>query len=181
MASAVSYLPNAITLARLGAVPVILWAILEARNGLAFALFVAAGISDAIDGFLAKRLGVTSRLGAMLDPLADKALLMGTYVTLGLQDRLEPWLVVIVVGRDLLILSAVGLSVLGKTRFAIAPLLISKINTAGQIALVALVLGSPVFGLAPTWPVATASVIVSATTVLSAFAYLRVWLRGSAP
>ncbi len=76
-------LPNLITLARIMAVPVVVWAITSEQMMVAFALFLAAGVSDAVDGFLAKRFGMASELGAYLDPLADKALIVSIYVALG--------------------------------------------------------------------------------------------------
>src|SRR5215467_12456988 len=73
-------IPNLITLARVLAVPVIIWAITAGEVGIAFALFLAAGLSDLIDGFLAKRFGMATELGAYLDPLADKAMIVSIYV-----------------------------------------------------------------------------------------------------
>src|SRR6476646_9377602 len=76
----------------------------------AFLLFAAAGVSDAVDGFLAKRFGMTSELGAYLDPLADKVLIVSIYVSLGIVDALPRWLVILVVSRDLLIVGGVMFS-----------------------------------------------------------------------
>ena len=77
---------------------------------IAFLLFLAAGISDAVDGFLAKRFGMTTELGAYLDPLADKALIVSIYVTLGITGVIPRWLVILVVSRDIMIVGAVMLS-----------------------------------------------------------------------
>ncbi|MGH6946651.1 MAG: CDP-alcohol phosphatidyltransferase family protein, partial [Kiloniellales bacterium] len=100
---AISLLPNLITLARLLVVPVAVYVILTEAFVAAFWIFVLAGISDAIDGAIAKRFRVTSELGAYLDPLADKALLVSVYVTLSQVDQLPVWLVILVVFRDVLI------------------------------------------------------------------------------
>ena len=78
-------IPNLITLGRILLVPVVIWAITSDEMRIAFVLFLAAGISDAVDGFLAKRFGMTSELGAYLDPLSDKALIVSIYVALGLE------------------------------------------------------------------------------------------------
>ena len=75
-------IPNIITLARILLVPFIVWAIASGQMEIAFAIFVVAGVSDAVDGFLAKRFNMSSELGALLDPLADKALLVSIYVAL---------------------------------------------------------------------------------------------------
>src|SRR4051794_20528860 len=96
-------LPNLITLARLLAVPLVVWLILDGEMGLAFAVFVFAGISDGIDGWIAKRWGQRTELGALLNPIADKTLLVALYVTLGVAGHLPNSLVILVVFRDLLI------------------------------------------------------------------------------
>ena len=96
-------LPNLITMARILCVPLIVWAITSGHMLPAFLLFLAAGISDAVDGFLAKRFNMSSELGALLDPLADKALIVSIYVSLGITEALPRWVVILVVSRDILI------------------------------------------------------------------------------
>ncbi len=96
-------IPNLITLARIILVPVIVWAIASNQMEIAFAVFVIAGISDAVDGFLAKRFNMASELGALLDPLADKALLVSIYVALGIWGAVPRWIVILVVSRDIMI------------------------------------------------------------------------------
>src|SRR5437763_6265642 len=103
-------IPNLITLARILLVPVVVWAIASNQMLFAFLLFVAAGISDAVDGFLAKRFGMTSELGAYLDPLADKVLIVSIYVSLGFVGAIPLWLVILVVSRDIMIVGAILLS-----------------------------------------------------------------------
>ncbi|MGG5823177.1 CDP-alcohol phosphatidyltransferase family protein [Falsiroseomonas sp. HW251] len=130
-------LPNAITFARLCAVPATVWLVLQHRLDAAFWVFVAAGVSDAVDGWLARVSNARSRLGAILDPVADKALLVSIYVTLAATGVLPDWLAILVVFRDVLIVGGViVLYVLGQPP-AIAPLMLSKVNTALQIALAA--------------------------------------------
>src|SRR5256885_3519089 len=126
-------IPNLVTLARILSVPVMVWAIAANQMLLAFALFVAAGISDVIDGYLAKHFGMASELGAYLDPLADKALIVSIYVTLGIGGHIPGWLVILVVSRDIMIVSAVILSWLVDKPVAVKPLMVSKINTGAQI------------------------------------------------
>ena len=94
---------NIITLGRILLVPVIVWAIASNQMEIAFAIFVIAGVSDAVDGFLAKRFNMASELGALLDPLADKALLVSIYVALGIWGAVPRWLVILVVSRDIMI------------------------------------------------------------------------------
>ena len=98
-----SILPNLITLARLLAVPLMIFALLEQSFVFAFWLFLAAGISDALDGLIAKQFGAVTEIGAYLDPIADKALLVSVYVTLGHLGVIDPWLVILIVSRDLMI------------------------------------------------------------------------------
>ena len=103
-------LPNLISLMRLLLVPLTVWLILSNAYALAFATFLVAGISDGFDGFLARRFDWRTRLGAYLDPLADKALVVSVFVTLGLLKMIPAWLVIMVVSRDALIVGAVVLS-----------------------------------------------------------------------
>lgn len=165
-------LPNLITLARLFSVPVAIWLIVGGRYGAAFWVFVGAGVSDALDGYIAKRFDRRTPLGALLDPVADKALLVGVYVTLGIADQLPHWLVGLVILRDLLIVAGfVLLRAIAAAR-QLDPLFISKINTLVQIALVGFVLAR--LGLDIEAGPATALLIDLATftTALSGLTYL---------
>jgi cardiolipin synthase (CMP-forming) len=170
-------LPNLISLARLLAVPFAVYLILQGAFAAAFWLFVAAGMSDAVDGFVAKRLGLQSTLGGWLDPLADKALLVSVYVALGHAGHLPTWLVILVVFRDFLIIGGVLLIFVINGGLAPRPLYISKLNTAAQIALVAIVLGG--LGVDPRVMVAIVPLtwIVAATTLASGGSYLVNWAR----
>jgi len=170
--SALLTLPNIISFARLCAVPLAVWLVLHAQYSGAFALFLAAGISDAIDGWLARGRGGTV-LGAALDPLADKTLMIGMYVTLAATGQLPDWLAIIVVFRDLIIVGGVVLLWLTGHQTAIHPLRISKVNTGLQIGLVALVLGLDAAGLMLE-PLRTGMIaLVAASTLLSGAAYVR--------
>src|SRR5262249_22936238 len=95
--SVLSSIPNLITLGRILLVPIVVWAIASGAMWIAFLLFLAAGVSDAIDGYLAKRFNMTTVLGAYLDPLADKALIVSIYLTLGINNLIPRWLVIMVV------------------------------------------------------------------------------------
>jgi cardiolipin synthase len=170
-------LPNLITTGRIVLVPIVVWAITVGQIQLAFWLFVVAGVSDAVDGFLAKRLKVTSEFGAYLDPLADKALLMSIYVTLGIAGLLPLWVVIAVVSRDIMILGAVIVAWIVGKPLSIQPLAVSKLNTLAQILLAMLVLGSNGFGFNPGYAYEAALVLVAVLTGLSAAAYLAAWMR----
>jgi len=170
--------PNVITFGRLCAVPLAFWLILDNRMGLAFFLFVAAGASDAVDGWLARRQGGGNSVGAVLDPVADKALLVTMYVTLASVAALPDWLAILVVFRDLVIVGGVlVLAVLGDP-VAIHPLYISKLNTAMQLILVAMTLALAGFGLHADAAKLALIWIVAATTLSSGAAYVWVTVRG---
>ena len=170
-------IPNLITLARLVAVPVVILLLLDGDFGWAFAIFVIAGISDGVDGAIARHVpGQASELGRLLDPIADKALLVSIFVVLAAIGHAPMWLTVLVVSRDVLIVGGVILSWLASKPVPIVPLLISKANTVAQILYAILLLGD--LGLA--WqlerPVDIMGWVVAALTLLSAAAYVRGWL-----
>jgi cardiolipin synthase len=170
-------IPNVLTVLRLLMVPLIVLLMIEHQMRLAFVLFVIAGLTDGLDGFLAKRYGWTTELGAWLDPAADKALLVSIYVTLGLFGTIPLWLVFLVVSRDLLIIGAIMLSWMMNRPVKMKPLLVSKVNTAGQIILAATVLANLGFGLGAGKLVVFLIMFVAVFTILSAMAYLRDWFK----
>lgn len=181
--------PNLISLLRLAAVPVVVWLILNDRMAAALWVFVAAGISDAIDGWLARIWRQRTRLGAYLDPLADKVLLVCVFVTLGQVGKIDNWLVILVVSRDIMIVGGVMLLFLLDQRLEVAPSFASKANTAVQIGFAALVLAR--YGLhlndaGWTNVIEFATYAVATTTLLSGVHYVVVGIRhmsaaGSAP
>ncbi|MFO1236940.1 MAG: CDP-alcohol phosphatidyltransferase family protein [Alphaproteobacteria bacterium] len=168
-------LPNLISIVRLMLVPLIVSLMLGKDYELAFALFVVAGVSDAVDGYIAKRFDMRTVLGAYLDPIADKALLVGVYVTLGVQGEMAQLLVTLVVSRDLLIVGAVILSYIVGHPLKIAPLMLSKLNTLTQILLAAAMLAALGFLPALKPALAPGQWIVAATTLLSGLAYFLAW------
>ena len=170
-------LPNLITFARLLSVPVVVYLIIQAAYLAAFIMFVIAGISDALDGYLAKQNNQTTQLGAILDPMADKTLLVGVYITLGLHGSLPNWVVVLVVFRDLLIIGGILILFLVRLDVKMQPLLISKINTASQLALAAIVLAELGLNLRIEGVVQGAIYLVAATTVISGAIYMASWTR----
>lgn len=165
-------LPNAITFARLCAVPLAVWLVLQHRLDLAFYVFVAAGVSDAVDGWLARVMNARSRLGAILDPAADKALLVSMYVTLAAIEVLPDWLAILVVFRDLVIVGGVLVLYLLGQPPAIQPILLSKANTALQILLAAAALLVAGFGLSAAPLIEALVLATAATTLASGAAYV---------
>ncbi len=170
------HIPNIITVFRIFLVPMVIWLMLDGRMQTAFLLFIVAGVSDGLDGFLAKRFGWVTELGAYLDPLADKALLVSIYVVLGQFSHLPVWLVITVVSRDILIIGAILLSMLLARPVPMRPLMISKANTVGQIVLAAVVLGDLGFELGLEKVAAVMVWMIGGLTILSAATYLVKWL-----
>ena len=168
-------LPNFISLARLLAVPVTVYLILLGELRAAFWMFVAAGVSDAVDGYLAKRFDLASEIGAYLDPLADKALLVAVYVTLGYIGAVPIWLVILIVFRDLLIIGGAILFQTLTQSLHMEPLFISKVNTVAQIALAAVILSEPALGVYLPDAPRVLTIAVAATTFLSGAAYVVKW------
>jgi cardiolipin synthase len=169
------HIPNLITGLRILLVAPFLWALLEERYSTALLLFVIAGVSDALDGFLAKYFGWTSELGGLLDPIADKLLLIGAILALGWLNELPGWLVALVILRDLLIVcGAISYHMLIE-RLEAAPLMISKLNTLLQLMLVCAVIVH--YGMIPLPEILLTGLIAltAITTVWSGSAYVRQW------
>ena len=170
-------LPNCITLGRLLSVPVAIYLLMQHAYLGAFLLFVIAGVSDALDGYIAKRFDRVTQLGAILDPIADKGLLVGVYVTIGSQGVIPHWLVVLVVFRDIMIIGGVVLLFLFRLEVRMRPLIVSKLNTATQIALAAVVLGQLGLRIDAGWLAPALIYAVTATTVVSGASYIVSWTR----
>ena len=170
-------IPNLITLGRILLVPVVVWAITSGAMWIAFVLFVVAGVSDAVDGFLAKRFGMTTELGRYLDPLADKALIVSIYLALGISDLIPRWLVILVVSRDILIVGGIILSWVIGNPLKIKPLLVSKLNTVAQILFACVVLGTLGFDIKADMLTLVLMITVAALSLLSVAAYVAEWMR----
>lgn len=171
-------IPNIITLMRLGCVPLLVWLVLHEYMAAAFWLFVAAGVSDGLDGFIAKRYGLVTELGRYLDPIADKALLVSAFVTLGQAGHIATLLVIIVVFRDVLIVGGIVLFHTLDRPVEMKPIFLSKFNTLLQIILVGTVLAELGRLLPDLDAVPLLSFLVGVTTVLSGIAYLGRWVFG---
>ncbi|KMO44889.1 hypothetical protein VQ03_00895 [Methylobacterium tarhaniae] len=174
-------LPNLITAARLALVPFVVEAIAREAWGTAFLLFAVAGLSDGIDGFLARRYGLTSRLGAILDPLADKALMLAVLVSLTLAGLVPAWFPALLIVRDALMVIGAGLARLASRPLETPPLLVGKLNTACQIAFLAWLLGSRALGIAAVEAEAVAMLALAGLSVASALAQgIAAWRGGAA-
>jgi cardiolipin synthase len=170
-------IPNLITLGRVLLVPLVVWAITAGEMQLAFLLFLAAGISDGIDGFIAKRFHMESELGSYLDPLADKALIVSIYVALGVAGAIPRSLVILVVSRDIMIVGAVMLSWLVGKPIPVKPHITSKLNTVAQIIFASLKLAALGFGFDAEPALTVAMLCVAVLTLLSVGFYVAEWIR----
>ena len=176
LARVLENLPNLITLARMIMTPLAVFMITSQRFLPAFLIFILAGVSDAIDGFIAKNFDLRTELGAYLDPLADKALLISIYVSLAIFGDLPAWIAIMVVSRDVMILVAVLVSWLLDKPVEIRPVWVSKLNTVAQIALAGFALGVRAYGLDPQPAQSAFEWVVAATTLASAGVYVSQWL-----
>lgn len=137
----VKHLPNLLSAARLALAPFLFLLLWRRQYGVALAVVFIAGVTDGLDGLLARRLGASSRLGAYLDPVADKILLSGAFLTLAIDGAIETWLAVLVLGRDVLILLfAAGVFLFTKSVRTFAPSIWGKASTAAQILFILAVL-----------------------------------------
>lgn len=175
-----SSIPNLISTLRILLVPPVVWSMLDQRWSLALPLFLIAGLSDGLDGFLARRYHWTSRLGAILDPIGDKLLMVSSYLVLGWQGVLPYWLVAVVILRDVVIMIGTVLYRFLVGVVVFEPILLSKINTVCQILLITVVLfvlvGVEMFAGLQNLLI----YVVLFTTLSSGVAYVVLWGRRAA-
>jgi cardiolipin synthase len=174
------HLPNILSGLRILLIAPIVFALLDDQFGIALVIFFISGLSDAVDGYLARRFQWQSRLGGVLDPVADKLLLVSCFVTLGVLSILPWWLVIAALIRDLIIL-------LGATAFhfligrvEMEPLHISKLNTVLQLSVIFFAVLAQVWDSIPYWLVAALIYATLLTTISSGLAYVYVWGKKAA-
>ncbi|MBF0145255.1 MAG: CDP-alcohol phosphatidyltransferase family protein [Magnetococcales bacterium] len=169
-------LPNFLSFVRIFSVPLFIWMVLNHQIYWGLFLFIMAGITDALDGYIANKFDKVTELGTFLDPLADKILLTSAFVTLNVTSLIPLWITLMVVTRDLVIIAgAMVFQVLTGT-LKMEPLPISKVNTVMQIILISVVMGSEIF---PIWPGIKNIMfaIVVLTTLSSGFIYIYIWTK----
>lgn len=173
-----SFIPNLLTLLRAAAAPVLIVLLEDKAFNLALLVFILAGVSDGLDGYVAKRYHFETRLGAILDPVADKVLLVSGFVMLTILDLIPLWLLVTVVFRDVLIVGGYLVLVTMNGSVQMQPSAVSKLNTVMQIALVAIILAQQAQWIAI--PMLTTLLVggVFTTTVISGAHYVWVWAFG---
>jgi cardiolipin synthase (CMP-forming) len=174
------YLPNIITCIRFILIGPILCALLKKYYPLAFYLFLIAGISDGLDGFLARFFGWTTHLGALLDPLADKLLLMGSFIVLAYLKQIPLWLTLLIIGRDIWIMGGALIYRCWVGPLDYKPVWISKLNTFFQLILVTLLIIKLAFVALPNSLIQRIIESVFVTTFLSFIQYTWIWTKQAA-
>ena len=172
MASRILTVPNQLTFLRLGFLPIFIILVIYRRYSWALAILILAALTDSMDGLLARSLNQKSRLGAYLDPIADKLLLSSSFVVLALNGQLRWWLTILVLGRDVLIMTAAAVILVTFGYRSFPPSIYGKLTTTLQILLVFTVLAAAVFhnpGLVAARRVLV--YVVAAFTVFSGFHY----------
>ncbi|MFZ5467429.1 MAG: CDP-alcohol phosphatidyltransferase family protein [Pseudomonadota bacterium] len=170
------HIPNLITAARMLLIPWIALALFEARHAEAAALFAVAVVSDGVDGFLARRFGWQTRLGAILDPLADKAMILAAMVALVAAGLLPMWLLVLLLVRDLgIVAGATHYNFFVHDGFVPRPLLVGKLHVFLVAMLILVVIASAWQGWALGQARDALIVLVALSTVISAYGYYRQW------
>jgi len=167
-------LPNVITLLRILLTPLLVWLLLDHRMKQALLVFLIAGFSDGLDGLIARVFHQKSKLGAYLDPLADKLLLVSAFILLGYMQKIPYWLVIITVSRDAIIVLGIVTLMLHQLRVEIKPLVLSKFNTLLQLLTIFVVLGSVYFA-PPAWGLMLLFTITALLSIASGLHYI---LRG---
>jgi cardiolipin synthase (CMP-forming) len=169
-------IPNLITTLRIILVPIFIIYLINERFLEALLVFVLAGLSDGADGLLARVLNQKSRLGAFLDPLADKFLLISAFVVLAARGFIPAWLTVTVITRDILILLGVLILYLNKQDIVIKPTMLSKVTTCLQLGTVFLVLARNHFHLFHII-IPGVYVVAAIFTIASGLHYMRSWFQ----
>jgi cardiolipin synthase len=172
-----SDLPNIITFVRFLLLPPVVLLLLNRRYDAALLVFAVAGFSDALDGYLAKRYHWTSRLGALMDPLADKLMLVSGFVTLAWLGLIPSWLVALIILRDVVIVTGATVYHLRIEKLEAAPSVVSKLNTFAQILLILAVMYSQAFRKLPDLWMDALIYTVLLTTLWSGFDYVWTWGR----
>ncbi|MBI3089058.1 MAG: CDP-diacylglycerol--glycerol-3-phosphate 3-phosphatidyltransferase [Candidatus Tectomicrobia bacterium] len=152
-AAGVLSLPNRITLCRIVAAPIFLILVVYGYHRSALFLFILSSLTDALDGFLARTYHQRTRLGRILDPLADKLLLAAAFIVMAMKEMLPAWITIVVVSRDALIVLGALLLFLATGQLANGPSKLGKATTAAQFCLIILVLAFPVPAKQPAFVV----------------------------
>lgn len=165
-------IPNLLTLARILLTPILVIFLIDRKYEPAFLIFCTAGITDGLDGFIARVMKQKTRIGAILDPIADKALLISSYVTMAVIRIIPDWLAVTVISRDIIIVFGVMVLLLFHSGVEICPSIVSKLTTLFQLITIFSVLGSMVIKISYQPVITSLFVITGVLTVVSGLHYV---------
>jgi cardiolipin synthase (CMP-forming) len=171
------HLPNALTVLRLFSAPLLAFLLLAGHAPAALGLLAFAGLTDAADGYVAKRFGLATRFGRYLDPAADKLLMLSAFLALTAIGVTPMWLTALVIGRDLCIVAAIFAARMLALPLRVEPLPIGKVCTAVQVGYVAVVVFFLAFRIAAVQPLQVAAWLAAGFTLASALAYAGLWLK----
>lgn len=169
-------IPNILTLGRIFLTPVLAWLLIDRRYTAAMGVFFIAGVTDALDGLVARVFNQKSKFGAYLDPLADKILLVTSFIIMGYEDQIPLWLVIIVVSRDAMILLGFFTLAFYQVKIEINPLVSSKLTTLFQLTTVFMLLLKPILAF-PGWMYSILFIVTAGFSLLSGARYLYVGMN----
>ncbi len=170
-------LPNFLTLSRILLTPFIVYAILEHQPAMALLFMAVAGLTDMLDGAIARIFNQRSTVGAYMDPLADKLMLISAIVTLYTMDQIPLFLFLAVIFRDLIIVIGAIAYEIVTHQLEMTPTITSKITTFLQIMIVLLILANAAWNILPLWMVSAVAWLTFVMTVLSGVQYMIVWME----
>ena len=170
-------IPNLITLIRIILTPVFLVYLINDRTFAALIVFIIAGVSDGVDGMIARVFGQKSRIGAYMDPLADKILLITAFLTLAVKGIIPSWLTAAVISRDIIIMLGILILLLNGVSFNMKPSILSKITTCAQLGTICIVLVNTCFGVFTTDIITAAFFITGILTIASGLGYMINWFK----
>jgi cardiolipin synthase len=165
-------IPNLLTFTRILLTPLLMWFLVHRRLNEALVVFFIAGMTDVLDGFIARLFHQKSKFGAVLDPLADKFLLVSSFLILGRLGLIPWWLVIIAVGRDVVIVLGTSMLFALRFRVEVQPTVLGKLTTLTQLGSVVLALSSSLTLLTP-WIYQLVFVLTAALSVATGVQYVR--------
>jgi len=172
-------IPNFLTALRLAAAPALVMLLWQGRYKEALIVFVVAGLTDAADGWLAKRFDLATRFGRYMDPAADKLLMLASFLVLTVLHVTPLWLTVLVIARDIAIVLGIGIARLWELPVRARPSVLGKISTAVQVSYVGLILVMLTFAVDAPWLAQLAAFATAAFTIASGLGYAQLWLRAA--
>lgn len=172
-------IPNILTALRLAAAPALVALLWRGHDYAALIVFAIAGLTDALDGYLAKTFHLQTRFGRYLDPAADKLLMLASFLALTVLGITPVWLTALVITRDACIVLGIGLAYLWALPVRATPSFLGKVSTVVQVIYVGLMLVLLTFDIKTRWLISSAQIAVAVFTLASGLGYAQLWLRAA--